>query len=311
MRRLCTSIALLGGLALLAGAAAAASPRGVSPARAQEDATATFQDATGEDADAPDITTITLSSDDAGLLTLQVTVPNRPTFTSDMELMVGFDTDDDPSTGPADICGSDYLLVVTPVAADDGATTASIGRWDGLRFANYKSYPSLFRYADGVATITVDRSALGGTGKFGFFVAVASNIDFANDDFDNLHEDDAPDAGTYSFDTGLQPLPPVVATKLLVRQAVLVPAKPKAGKQVIFGVAFVDDTGVVPSEGAVTCRASVGKQSLRASARQMVDGGAACAWPVPRGTKGKLLRGSLDVEAEGLELRKSFAVRIR
>jgi hypothetical protein len=43
----------------------------------------------------------------------------------------------------------------------------------------------------------------------------------------------------------------------------------------------------------------------------MVEGGADCAWLVPKDSKGKLLRGSLTVKTQGLTLRQDFAARIR
>jgi hypothetical protein len=226
MRHLCTSIALLAPLALLAGAASGAPRQAGAPPRSLRSASASFQDATGDDPGGPDITTVTLSCDDAGNLSLQVAVPNRPSFASDMELMVGFNSDGNAGAGATDIGGSDYLVIARP-GPGAGTTQASVGRWNGVRFSNSRQYPSLFRYEGGLGTITVNRSEIGGTGKFDFFVAVASNIDFANDDFDNLYEDDAPDAGVWTYDTGLQPIAQPAATRLLARQTVLVPTKPR------------------------------------------------------------------------------------
>ena len=54
---------------------------------------ATFNDSIGEDAAAPDITTVVVSNDDAGLITFQVNVSNRPTMTADMYLLLFLDTD--------------------------------------------------------------------------------------------------------------------------------------------------------------------------------------------------------------------------
>ena len=42
----------------------------------------TYPDSTGEDSAAPDITSVVVSNDDAGLITFQVTVSNRPTMTA-------------------------------------------------------------------------------------------------------------------------------------------------------------------------------------------------------------------------------------
>jgi hypothetical protein len=312
MRRLFTSIALLGAVSLVGGVASGATGNRAAPAQAVKVASATFQDATGENASAPDITTITVASDDAGNLNLQVAVPNRLAFTGDMELLVGFDSDNNAQTGASDLSGSDYLLSVIP--ASGGGTSAAVGHWNGVRFASPKEYPSLFQYANGLATITINRSELGGTGKFNFLVAVASNIDFANNNYDNLFEDDAPDGGgVYAFDTGLQPIeqPVQTATKLLATEAALIPTKPKMGTRVMFGVSVETDIGTVPSDATVTCKAKAGKKALKAKLSTYAEGVALCGWTVPKGTKGKTLRGSATVSADGLKLTRSFAARIR
>ena len=63
--------------------------------------TTTYPDSTGEDAAAPDITSVVVSNDDAGLITFQVTVSNRPTLTQDMEFLILLDIDKNASTGAA------------------------------------------------------------------------------------------------------------------------------------------------------------------------------------------------------------------
>ncbi|MGZ4398191.1 MAG: hypothetical protein ACXVY8_09335 [Gaiellaceae bacterium] len=43
----------------------------------------------------------------------------------------------------------------------------------------------------------------------------------------------------------------------------------------------------------------------------MIEDGAACGWMIPKGTKGKMLRGSITVKAGGLAATKGFSARIR
>ena len=64
------------GLALLAAVMA------VAPAGAAN--TVTYQDSTGENPAAPDITTIVVSNNDTGMITFKINIPNRPQFTRDM-----------------------------------------------------------------------------------------------------------------------------------------------------------------------------------------------------------------------------------
>src|SRR5437870_2602550 len=69
--------AIVASCVLLPTAAAGAGTFGTSsPARPSSNS-ATFQDSTGEDALAPDITTIVVSNDDAGMVSFRVNIPNR------------------------------------------------------------------------------------------------------------------------------------------------------------------------------------------------------------------------------------------
>jgi len=70
----------------------------------------TYPDSIGEDAAAPDITSVTVSNDDAGMITFQVTVSNRPALTQDMEFLVLLDIDKNASTGAAAFLGADYVI---------------------------------------------------------------------------------------------------------------------------------------------------------------------------------------------------------
>ena len=64
------------GLAVLAAVIA------VAPAGAAN--TVTYPDSTGENPAAPDITTIVVSNDDAGMITFKINIPNRAHCTRDI-----------------------------------------------------------------------------------------------------------------------------------------------------------------------------------------------------------------------------------
>src|SRR5262245_49396740 len=89
--------------ALLVGVPAALGGSSHAAANSQ-----TFNDSVGEDANAPDITSIAVSNDDAGNITLQVNISNRPALTPDMFLLVFLDTDNNSATGDPDSLGADY-----------------------------------------------------------------------------------------------------------------------------------------------------------------------------------------------------------
>ena len=63
--------------------------------------TTTYTDSSGENAAAPDITTLTVSNSDAGVVQFRVAIPNRAQFTPDMLLLVFVDSDANPQTGDA------------------------------------------------------------------------------------------------------------------------------------------------------------------------------------------------------------------
>src|SRR5581483_9382630 len=94
----------------------------------------TFQDSLNENSAASDIDKVTVSNDDAGVVTFQIAIPNRPQFVSPMEVSVILD------------------LIPGDVA---------LGRWNGSDFSFGSSPSSLsYSYSNGIATIHVNASDL-------------------------------------------------------------------------------------------------------------------------------------------------------
>jgi hypothetical protein len=69
-------------------------------------------------------------------------------------------------------------------------------------------------------------------------------------------------------------------------------------------------TGAAPMRATVTCSALAGRAALRARAR-FGNGYATCTWRVPRTKAGRLMRGSIRVEAGAKRASRSFSTRIR
>ena len=88
-----------------------------------------FPDSTGEDAQAPDITSVQVSNDDAGMITIKVNISNRPALTSDMVVLVYLDTDQKATTGDSNLLGSDYVIQLVPGAV-------ALFQWNGSDFTN-------------------------------------------------------------------------------------------------------------------------------------------------------------------------------
>jgi len=180
-------LAILLGLAtLLVGVPAALGGSSHTTANSQ-----TFNDSVGEDASAPDITSVAVSNDDAGLITFQVNISNRPALTPDMYMLIFLDTDRNASTGATDFLGSEYAIELDP-----GAVT--LFQWNGTDFTQASSQASLtYAYSNG-ATIRVSAAELGRTKAINFGVVAVSGLTFdasGNPVFDNEHRDLAPDAG--------------------------------------------------------------------------------------------------------------------
>ncbi|MDQ3085530.1 MAG: hypothetical protein M3Q67_01855, partial [Actinomycetota bacterium] len=86
-----------------------------------------YQDSTGEDATAPDITTLTVSNDDAGIISFRVNVPNRPALGQDMLFELWVDSDNNGATGSPDVGGADYVMQLV-------RGEVSLYKWDGTDY---------------------------------------------------------------------------------------------------------------------------------------------------------------------------------
>jgi hypothetical protein len=292
------------GLQTAAGAlpSGAATPLGVA-ANSQN-----YQDSSGENPAAPDITTLTVSNDDAGLVSFRVNVPNRPQLGQDMVIDLFVDTDNNAQTGSADFGGADYVVELIQ-------GEANLFKWDGTNFTRRFGDPSAislsFTYQGGV-TIRISAAELGNTKRFNFFVIVESGIVFdpttGDPDFSNSVGDAAPGGGV-----GLYPYEVVVARPTLVVRSIKgTPAAPRAGQTFTLRmVAARSDTNAVLQNGRVTCVGRAGSSRLRAKLARVQGGAVTCTWQVPANAKGKTFRGTVTVVFEGLRASRSFSARIR
>lgn len=282
---------------------------GANPARSVAN-TVTYTDSTGEDAQGPDITTVVLSNDDKGLLTWVINVPNRPTLTGDMLFIIFVDADANAATGDPQSLGADYALEL------DGPLTGSAGvglfRWNGTDFtsAGVAQTTLVFSYANGAATITLNASELGATKRFAFGVFAVSGVVLGpsgEPDFNNIRLDLAPDAGHGFYTYEVKVTPPSLVVKSIGRK----PLAPRAGKPFSVFVTFARSDGAAPTTApTATCRATLGGQALRASASVVTGGRATCTWSIPRKAKGKTIRGTITVQADGLKASRPFTAKV-
>jgi hypothetical protein len=269
---------------------------------------ATYQDSSGENPAAPDITTLTTSNTDAGLVTFRVAIPNRASLTQDMLVLLFVDTDANPQTGDPESLGADYVVQVF-------GGEAALFRWDGTDFTRRAGDPPatslIFAYQGGVS-ITISAAELGNTKKLGFAVIAISGVTTdpatGDVDFTNAVADVAPasGAGLYQYEVKTAP------AWLVVKSLKPSPARPAAGKPFTLRlVATRSDTGAAVQNGRVTCVGKVGSARLKAQVQRVQGGAAVCTWTIPAGAKGKTFRGSVAVVFEGLRASQGFAGKIR
>jgi hypothetical protein len=266
-----------------------------------------FADSTGEDPLGPDITTIVVSNDDAGIVSFRVNVPNRPTLGQDMLFEVWVDSDNNPATGSPDFGGADYVMQLL-------RNEISLYRWDGTDYTRRFGDPSAvtlnFSYQGGI-TVRISANELGNTKVFKFFVVAITGlvVDPVTGAVDgtNSHADVAPGGGV-----GLFPYTVTIAKPtLVVRGLKTTPAAPAAGKSFTMRMtAARSDTGAALQNGRVTCVGRAGTTRLRAQLAQVVGGAVVCTWSIPKNAKGKTFRGSVTVVFEGLNASRSISRKI-
>ena len=183
---------------------------------------------------APDVTTITVSNDRAGTITWRIDVANQPTLAEDSAVALWIDSDRNRNTGGPDSLGSEYVFLVD----SEGYFFA---RWTGTEY-DFETPFSTVRVAyDAGATITVNRSELGNTNGFNFWVR-----GFQETSPETSNVDDAPDGdATFPYTlTALAPRHGVVGARSMrkvpngLRASFTFRAQPVAGSrvQVVFKV---------------------------------------------------------------------------
>lgn len=296
------------GLAVVAlPTAAAGAPSGPSVPAAPLANTQTFNDSSGENPAAPDITTIVVSNDDAGAITFRINIPNRPTYARDIAIFMLIDSDANQATGNPEDLGADYAL-------DLFAGEIILFRWDGTQYSLAANQSSLSYAWQAGPTIRINASDLNNTRRFNFDVQAISGIIF--DDATgsascppapgDCARDFAPTFGFYNY----QVL--IARPTLVVRSFTRTPSRPAAGRTFTLRmVAARSDTGAVLRNGRVTCLGRAGTARLRAQVARVQGGAVVCTWLIPANAKGRTFRGSVAVVFEGLRASRSHSARIR
>jgi hypothetical protein len=295
----------LGLLAVIASACVALPAAvGAAPLAPAANST-TYQDSTGENPAAPDITTIVASNNDAGLISFRINVPNRATLTSDMLIAMEIDSDNNAATGSPD--GTDYAIELVQ-------GEVFLFKWDGENFTRRAGDPPatslIFAYQGG-ATLTISAAELGNTTRLRFSAIVIAGLTVdpvtGDLDFTNATADVAPavGAGLYAYEVR------VGAARLLVRNFSTNPARPQAGKPFLLRLqAARSDTGALVQGGTVRCVGRIARARVAGTGR-FVGRQAVCTFRIPPNARGKMFRGSITIVFEGLRATRSYSRAIR
>jgi hypothetical protein len=275
---------------------------------------ATFQDAVGEDPEAPDITSVVVANDATGEVTFRISVPNRPTLTKDMRVSIKLDWDDSAATGLTvdGQKGVDLFILVDPVL--HGLGNAAMGGCSGNTCATGPQPDVLrFAYEGGVARFALDTSRFEVPLKrFRFRVQAQSGAVFDEEtrkfDFTNWRTDLAP---TNSQNPTRAEYWVYESRPVIVKSFSRAPMRPQAGKPFALTLTAIrTDAGTVARAGTVSCAMRLGKGSLRARSSGFVRRQATCGYAIPANAMGKRYRATISVRVNGTVVSRSVSGRI-
>ena len=245
-------------------------------------------DPTGDSNGAPDITGVTVANDLSGMILFVVEVANRNGFVANDDLLIYVDSDRSAATGlPERGGGVDYLLRI-----DATSQQLSLGRWNGVTFETAPSTTLRGEWSNAYV-VFVNRSDLGGTSGFAFFVRTRLQSGPGQSDV-------APTDAYLPYTLS----PPHIE----VIRPVFSPAAPRAGSTFrLNSIQLAFETGETARATAFTCRATLAGKRTRGTGR----GG--CAFKLPKTAKGKRFVITIAATAPGgkPETFRPYAFRVR
>lgn len=223
----------------------------------------------------------TIANDNEGVLTIGLHIHNRTSFVGSEAYGVFFDTDLNPATGAA---GAEYRVRLT----SEGTI---LGKWDGTKFQPLSTMAAA-EWRPGYGPVfQINTSDMDGVKSFGFII-------FATD---GVNGDLAPNSGSWSYE--LTPLE-LTIQGLAVDRA-------KAGRPFSARMAIVrGDLNAPLAEGTVACTARLGAKTLGGTG-SFAGGRTVCSWRLPKTARGKRLAGTVAVNFQGVDARRSFSIRVR
>jgi len=287
---------------VLAAPSAAGPHKGVANSK-------TFPDPAGDSGAVPDITQVTISNDNAGLLTFAVAIGNRTELAAEEFVQMYLDTDANHETG--DRNGMDYAVQMG-ASAGPGIFARWTGAGTGFGGSGYTTIQNSGTFTaswTALPRFIVSQTELGDTTHFSFFARTARG---STPDLDDAP--DGEDLWEYTLDI-----------PLLFKSLALVPNVPRAGK--VFRARMGVRTNTSQQQ-PVRCQARVGGKPLRGRGSwfsivivqpqpgpiQVATDLRAiltCEWQVPRNARGKRLSGSISATNDGVTVTRALSSRVR
>lgn len=256
-------------------------------------ADANFTDPSGDANGAPDVTDVSVFNDAFNRVVFGAKIAGGAAMAADGEIVFVVDMDKNAETGSG---GWDYLIVL------NGKKQWNLLRWDGTQWVEAPAATAKPYFYDDVVLFGIDRSELGNTALFDFFVEANK---YTGDQV--VATDTVPDGdAVWSYATvaktfGLIASPIVAVTK----------GGARVGKPFHVGYIAARTDSPEPIVGPKsTCVATVGTKRIPARVAQDGDV-AACRVTVPKTAKGKLLKLTLATTAGGKTVRKSYSTKVR
>lgn len=256
-------------------------------------ADADFTDASGDANGAPDITNVSVWNDAFNRVVFGAKIAGGKALAADGEIVFVIDSDRNGDSGSN---GWDFLAVIT------GGEQWNLFSWDGTQWVEAPATTVKVYFWDDVMLFAIDRSELGNTAGFGFYVEANK---LAGDQV--TATDVAPEGEeVWSYATvtkafGIAASPVVAVTK----------GGAKVAKPFVAGYVFGRTDSPEPAAGArTTCVATVAGKRVAARVTQDAEA-ASCRVVVPKTAKGKLLKLTLTTTSGGKKVTKSYSTKVR
>jgi hypothetical protein len=264
-----------------------------------------FTDPTGDGGTAADVTTVLVTNDSAGNVTFQIKAAAPYTSTQTLDILV--DSDLNGSTGDPNAGGAEYDLY-----QQFSDHTWDLQVWNGSGWSEAPSSQTVHvSYTADQLTFQVNRSELGNTGAFNFW------IDSCDADCSAGHEDQAPASGLWNYQ--LSSSSSGGQTLHLSMLALLAPGTGKAGRD-YSAAAIVErsDTNGFLTEGTVSCKATIGGRAGPRGVGEVITvtyqgskvSASVCTGHLPKSAAGKTMKGTVTVSYQGATVTRSFTAHV-